>query len=65
MGFTCGGSVSGNTIAELVAGIQKHVVQHHGYTEAEAQSPQKIAEWRGAVASSSRDPQIRTPRQSG
>ncbi|MCH8101934.1 MAG: hypothetical protein IIB28_02115 [Chloroflexi bacterium] len=54
--------MSGESLAELISAIQIHVVDHHGYTEEQANSPQKIAEWRGAITSSSRPSDIRTNR---
>ena len=62
MGFTCGSEVSGDTLAGLIAAVQAHAMGHHGYTEEQVSDPEKIAEWQGAIKSSSRPGQIRTPR---
>tara|TARA_B100001971_G_C17943089_1_gene408691 strand:- start:424 stop:621 length:198 start_codon:yes stop_codon:yes gene_type:complete len=62
MGFTCGGTVTGGSLTELISAVQKHAIEHHDYTEEMAYSPEKVAEWRGAIMSSSRPTDIRTDR---
>jgi hypothetical protein len=48
---------------ELITAVQRHVIEHHSYTEEQARSPEKIAEWKGAIASSARPPSLRTRRK--
>jgi hypothetical protein len=62
MGFTCGGTVTGGSLTELISAIQKHAIDHYDFTEKMAYSPEKVAEWRGAIMSSSRPTAIRTDR---
>ncbi|GEM_PF-1417987 len=62
MGFPCDGEATGTNMTELIAAVQRHVVEHHGYSEEQARSPEKIAEWKGAIASSARPPGLRTRR---
>ena len=63
MGFPCDGVATGVNMAELIAAVQRHAIEKHGLTEQLARSPEKIAEWKGAVASSARPRDIRTPRK--
>ena len=63
MGFLCDGVATGANMTELISAIQRHAIDQHGLSEAQAQSPANIASWRGAVASSARPPSIRTPRR--
>jgi predicted small metal-binding protein len=63
MGFTCEGVATGSNMTELISVIQRHAIAEHGLTEQQARSPEKIAEWRGAVASSARPKGIRTIRR--
>ncbi|HIF73273.1 MAG TPA: DUF1059 domain-containing protein [Dehalococcoidia bacterium] len=62
MGYYCGATVAGDSLSELLKSVQTHAVEHHGYTQAEVDSPEKIAIWEGAIKQSSRPGDIRTPR---
>ncbi len=63
MGFRCDGVATGTNMNELIAQIQRHAIAQHGLTEIEARQPERIAAWKGAVASSARPEAIRTPRK--
>ena len=63
MGFSCDGVATGEKMTDLIAAVQRHAIENHGLSEQQARSPEKIAEWRGAVASSARPQGIRAPRK--
>ncbi len=63
MGFPCDGEATGANMTELITAVQRHAIEQHGLTEQQARSPEKIAEWKGAVASSARPQSIRTQRK--
>ncbi|MBT4125321.1 MAG: DUF1059 domain-containing protein [Chloroflexi bacterium] len=62
MGYDCGATVAGDSLAELLNSVQQHALEHHGYRQEEIESPEKIAIWEGAIKQSSRPGEIRTPR---
>ena len=62
MGYDCGSTVSGDSLAALLAAVQQHALEHHAYTQEEVESEEMIAIWEGAIKQSSRPGNIRTPR---
>ena len=62
MGFTDDNEVSGDSVDELLAEMQDHAVTAHGYSEEQVHAPETMEEWRGAIRSSARPGQTRTPR---
>lgn len=62
MGYDCSSTVSGDSLAMLLAAVQKHAVEHHDYTQEEVESDHRIAIWLGAIKQTSRPGNIRTPR---
>ncbi len=60
LGSPCEGTVSGETVDEVVAEMAEHAITVHGYTVEMTQDPKKLAEWRGAIKQSSRPPDQRT-----
>ena len=62
MGYDCGATVAGDSLAELLKSVQLHAIDHHGYTQDEVDAPEKIAIWEGAIKQSSRPGELRTPR---
>ena len=62
MGYDCGATVAGDSLAELLKSVQGHALDHHGYTQEEVDSPDNIAIWEGAIKQSSRPGDIRTTR---
>ncbi len=63
MGYPCDDVISGNSVAELITAVQQHAMSYHDYTPEQAQAPEKIEEWKGAIRQASRPAQSRTPRQ--
>ncbi len=63
MGYPCDEVISGNSVAELIAAIQNHVISYHNYSSEQAQAPEKIEEWKGAIRQASRPTQSGTLRQ--
>jgi predicted small metal-binding protein len=62
MGYDCGATVAGDSLAELLKSVQLHAIEHHSFTEEETERPERIAIWEGAIKQSSRPGAIRTPR---
>ena len=62
MGYTCGDSVSGSNLDEILEACKDHARNHHGMTDEEVNSPERIEQWRGAIKQASRPGAIRTPR---
>ena len=62
MGYDCGSAVSGDSLAMLLAAVQKHALQHHDYSQEEVESEELIAIWEGAIKQSARPGAVRTPR---
>ena len=62
MGYDCGSAVSGDSLAALIAAVQQHALEQHGYSQQEVESEELIAIWKGAIKQSSRPGNIRTPR---
>lgn len=62
MGYDCSATVAGDSLSELLKSVQDHALEHHGFTQEEANSPEKIAIWEGAIKQSARPGSFRTPR---
>ena len=62
MGYDCGATVAGDSLAELLSSVQGHALEHHGYTQEQVDSPDNIAIWEGAIKQSSRPGDMRTSR---
>jgi len=62
MGYDCGATVAGSSLADLLSSVQKHALEHHEFTQEEVESPERIAIWEGAIKQSARPGEIRTPR---
>jgi|APSaa5957512535_1039671.scaffolds.fasta_scaffold790658_1 hypothetical protein len=63
MGYDCGSTAVGSTLAELLASVQVHVIEFHGFTQKEAEAQQFEDELKGALKQSARPGNIRTPRE--
>ncbi len=62
MGYDCGATVAGESLAELLKSVQTHAIDHHDYTREEVDSLDNIAIWEGAIKQSARPGSIRTTR---
>lgn len=62
MGYDCGSTVSGESLAELIDSVKEHALEFHGYAKEELEKEEVIAVWKGAIKQSSRPGDIRTPR---
>ncbi len=62
LGSPCGGSVSGETMEDVLRDIQNHAIDIHGYTAEEADAPEKLELWRGAIRQTARPAESRTIR---
>ncbi len=62
LGSDCEGTVSGETVDEVVADMGEHAIEVHSHTVEMTQDPAELAVWRGAVKQSSRPPDQRTSR---
>ncbi len=62
MGYDCGATVAGDSLAELLKSVQTHAIEHHDYTQKEVDSLDNIAIWEGAIKQSARPGSIRTTR---
>ena len=62
MGYDCGATVAGGSLAELLKSVQMHAIEHHDYTQEQVEAPEKIAIWEGAIKQSSRPDSFRTAR---
>ena len=60
MGAPCKGTVSGETMDDVLREVQKHAIEGHGYTAEEANSPEKLDLWRGAIRQTARPAESRT-----
>ena len=60
MGAPCKGSVSGETMDDVLKEVQRHAMEGHGYSFAEANSPEKLDLWRGAIRQTARPSEART-----
>ena len=63
MGYDCGATVAGDSLAELLKSVQLHAIDHHNFTQEETEAPEKIAIWEGAIKQSSRPGSFRTTRK--
>ena len=60
LGAPCGDTISGDSVDDLIEVIKKHSIEVHGYTEEEANDPDRVNLWRGAVRQTSRPAETRT-----
>ena len=60
LGDPCGGTVSGETMDDVVREIQNHAIDIHGYTVEQAGAPEKLELWRGAIRQTARPAETRT-----
>ena len=40
MGYDCGTTVAGESLAELLKSVQMHAIEHHNYTQEQAEAPE-------------------------
>ncbi len=62
MGYSCGESVPGSSLSEIVEACKLHAKIKHGMSEEEVNSPERLEIWRGAIKQASRPGALRTPR---
>jgi len=62
MGYSCGASVSGSSLSEIVEAGKPHAKVSHGMCDEEFNSPERLEIWRGAIKQASRPGALRTPR---
>ncbi len=60
LGAPCKGSVSGETMDDVLKEIQKHAMEGHGYTVEQANAPENLDLWRGAIRQTARPTETRT-----
>jgi predicted small metal-binding protein len=62
MGYSCGYAVTGDSMDQILSGVNSHALEYHDWTEEEIESADKMEAWKGAIRQSSRPDAIRTPR---
>ena len=62
MGNPCKATVSGESMDDVLRAIQQHAIEGHGYTVEQANAPEKLDLWRGAVRQTTRPSETRTIR---
>ena len=62
MGYSCGSSISGSNVDELVEACKVHARDLHHLSEDEINAPERQERWRAAIKQVSRPAAIRTPR---
>ncbi len=60
LGSPCKGTVSGETMGDVLREIQNHAIGQHGYTVEQANAPEKMDLWRGAIRQTARPAATRT-----
>ena len=60
MGVPCKGIVSGETMDDILKEVQRHAMEGHGYSVTEANAPEKLELWRGAIRQTARPSEART-----
>ena len=60
MGAPCDAKITGDSVDDFVEIIQDHAKTVHDYTDEEANDPDKVNLWRGAVRQTARPSETRT-----